>query len=331
VSHAADGGTDGPGLLIVATARSGDIEPDSPLANLLRGSRTLDRLTEIELEPLSRADTVVLAGRLTGAAIDESSVHRLWRETEGNPLFVVESVRAGRLGAAGISPKVQAVIESRLAELTPPARELVGVAATIGRDFTVELLAGAGELDEGILVAALDELWRRRIVREQGGGTYDFRHDKIRAVAYAGVGPARRRHHHLRIARTLERDLGLSSAGGGQIASHYEQAGMPGDAADWYARAASDAQRLQADAEAIRLLERSRSLLTTLPSSRERDRRELAVLTALPAPLASVEGYASPRLAAVHDRAVRLAGDSGSDLAPPLLWSLAFASLVHEE
>jgi hypothetical protein len=33
----------------------------------------------------------------------------------------------------------------------------------------------------------------------------------------------------------------------------------------------------------------------------------------------------------VHDRAVKLAGDSGSDLAPPLLWSLAFASLVNEE
>ena len=70
-SHGAEVAT--AGLLIVATARSGDIDPDSPLANLIRGSRAIDRLTEIDLEPLSRADTAVLAGRLTGTAIDEST------------------------------------------------------------------------------------------------------------------------------------------------------------------------------------------------------------------------------------------------------------------
>ncbi len=320
-----------PAVLAVATARSGVLDPDSPLAQLVRGARSLDRLTEIELAPLSPTDSAVLAGRLTGAALDESSAARLWRETEGNPLFLVEAVRAGWPDAVEVSQKVQAVIESRLAELSAPARDLVGLAATIGRDFTVELLAEAGNADEDTLVASLDELWRRRIVREQGGSRYDFSHDKIRAVAYAGVGPVRRRHHHLRIARALEPDGGNPSSVSGQIATHYEHAGVPGAAADWYARAAGEAQQLQANAEAIRLLERSRSLLTTLPPSGERDLRELALLTALPAPLASVEGYASPRLSAVHDRAVQLAGQSGSELAPPLLWSLAFASLVHDD
>jgi hypothetical protein len=72
-------------------------------------------------------------------------------------------------------------------------------------------------------------------------------------------------------------------------------------------------------------------LLTTLPASRERDLQELSVLTALPAPLASVEGYASPRLSAAHHRALRLADESGGELAPPLLWSLAFTSLVRDD
>ena len=54
------------------------------------------------------------------------------------------------------------------------------------------------------MVRGLDELWRRRIIREQSGGvvgaTYDFSHDKIRQVAYLGISPTRRRLLHLRIA-----------------------------------------------------------------------------------------------------------------------------------
>ena len=39
------------------------------------------------------------------------------------------------------TPRVQTVIESRLAQLSDPARDLVGVAATIGREFTTDVLA----------------------------------------------------------------------------------------------------------------------------------------------------------------------------------------------
>jgi predicted ATPase len=61
---------------------------------------------------------------------------------------------------------VQAVIEARLGQLGASARGLVDLAATIGREFTTDVLAGAGELDEDELLGDLDELWRRRIVRE---------------------------------------------------------------------------------------------------------------------------------------------------------------------
>jgi predicted ATPase len=82
-----------------------------------------------------------------------------------------------------LSPKVQAVIEWRLGQLSEPARDLVGVAATVGREFTTEVLAEASGADESSLVRGLDELWRRRIVRDQGPDAYDFTHDRIREVA----------------------------------------------------------------------------------------------------------------------------------------------------
>ncbi len=51
------------------------------------------------------------------------------------------------------------------------------------------------------------------------------------------------------------------------------------------------AQQLHANVEAVRLLERALDLLHTLPETPERDTRELAILSVLPAPLGGVEGY----------------------------------------
>lgn len=98
---------------------------------------------------------------------------------------------------------VQAVIAERLAQLSPPARELVSMAAVIGHAFTFEVLAQASGADEDTLVSGLDELWQRRIVREQGQDAYDFSHDKIREVAYTALSAVRRRLLHRKVAEAL--------------------------------------------------------------------------------------------------------------------------------
>ena len=101
---------------------------------------------------------------------------------------------------------------------------------------------------------SLDELWRRQLVREQGVDAYDFSHDKIRAVAYAGISPIRRRSAHLSVATAIEAlHAGDLDPVSGQIAAHYELAGRPPQAIAFYRRAAAAAQRIYANAEAIRL------------------------------------------------------------------------------
>jgi predicted ATPase len=140
---------------------------------------------------------------------------------------------------------MQAAIEVRLAQLSAPAHELVELAATVGRQFNFAVLARASDLDEGTLVRALDELWQRRIVREQGTDAYDFSHDKLREVAYAGLSGARQRWLHRRVAQALEEayagDLDPVSA---QVAAHYERAGQPEQAIPYYQRAAGVVRRI---------------------------------------------------------------------------------------
>jgi DNA-binding SARP family transcriptional activator/tetratricopeptide (TPR) repeat protein len=319
-------------LLVTATARPEEIGRQHPLNDLVAGLQALDVLTEIEVGRLTLGETSALAERLAGQPLEDPEADRLYGETEGNPLFVVEALRAGwKSGSAGrrwMSPKVQAVIGSRLEQLPEPARDLADVAATIGREFTSDVLAYASEADEATLVRGLDELWRRRVIREHGADAYDFAHDKIREVAYLALSPAQRRRHHLRIAQALERiyapDPGPVS---GQLAAHYERAGAADKAVTWYVRAAVVAQQLHANIEAVRLLDRALDLLHTLPETPERDTRELAILTALAAPLGGVEGYSSERLTGVQQRARKLTRTLGVEPPPPLVRSLAVASL----
>jgi len=194
------------------------------------------------------------------------------------------------------------------------------------------VLTLASGLDEETLVRGLDELWRRRIIREQGVDAYDFSHDKIREVAYLALSPARRRHHHLRVAQALRRLYADDPEPvSGQLAMHYERAGVADEAVTWYGRAAEAAQRLYANAEAVRLLERALDLLRTLPAIPERQAQELAVLAALSTQLGWIDGWASERLDAAQRRALDLARELGVEPVPPLLLSLALASLARRD
>ena len=247
-------------LLVAATARREELDEHHPLTALTTALGALGHLTEIGLARLGREDTALLAGHITGAPLDQAGLGRLYAHSEGNPLFVVEALRPDAPAAAS---KVQAVIAGRLARLSPDAAAVAGVAAAVGRAFTADVLAVATGLDEQAFVAALDELWRRGILRAHGPNAYDFSHGRIRDAAYAALGPPRRRHLHLEIARALERGDNPAPAA---IAPHYEQAGAAAQAIRWHERAAEAAQWLHAHAEAVRALERALALSGQLPA-----------------------------------------------------------------
>jgi predicted ATPase/DNA-binding SARP family transcriptional activator len=322
-------------MLVVGTARAEEVPPHHPLRALLVHLRSTVHVAELVLQPLDAAETAQLATHVAGRELDEASAMRLYRETEGNPLFVVETVRAG-VGASsqapegeqpGLSrplsltsdahflpPRVYAVIAGRLAQLSEDARELAKLAAAIGRPFSLDLLLDASHADENSAVRALDELWQKRIVREQGANNYDFTHDKLREVAYAEISAPQRYLLHRRIAQTLERttddDLAPVS---GQIASHYERAGMVEQAIPHYQRAAVVAQRLYANEDAISLLSRGLTLLEQLSPSAQRDAQELSLQLALAPLYRMTKGWTSPEVEHVLARALALCDTVGDD------------------
>ncbi len=320
-------------LLVVGCAREEELPPPHPLRTFLLHLRTAMRVTEIPLEPLDAAETAKLAGAVAKRELDLDEELRLYHETGGYPLFVVEMVRAdlGRVSASPpetdrtqrqaplddartLPPRMHAVLVGRLLQLSASSREFVELAATIGRAFTLDLLITIDNADAESAVHALDELWHKRIVREHGANSYDFTHDKLREVAYAEISAPQRRMLHRRVAQALEamhtEDLDPVS---GQLASHYERAGMIEQALPYYQRAAAVAQCVYANEDAIGLLSRSLELLELLPAGAKRDKQELSLQLAL-APLYRVtKGWEALELERTLDRALALCDTVGDD------------------
>ena len=152
--------------------------------------RATGLLTEIPLGPLPAADIARLAEAMSGQRLPAADTSLLQAATGGFPLYVIEAVRgrAAPGGAALPAGDLTAVLRKRLDQGTPAARQLAGLAAAAGANFTLDLLTEASDLDADAVVAALDELWRNRIVREFRDG-YDFSHDLLRETAYAQISP----------------------------------------------------------------------------------------------------------------------------------------------
>ena len=255
-------------LLIVGTKRMEERLMNQPLESLLVSLRRDGQVSEIPLGPLDAAETVTLAEHIAGRALSPELAAQLYQETEGNALFVVETMRMSVAEPQGLeqplvdstplsfqstlSPTIQDVIAARLEQLSPSARELVNVAAVIGRGFTYAVLKHVSGDDEDVLVQALDEMLERRIIREQGIDGYDFSHDKLREGAYAALSRARRRLLHRRVADAIERLSGSSQDSHlMDLAYHFYEGGAWEKAWEYGQRAGEQAQVMYAPRSAI--------------------------------------------------------------------------------
>ena len=318
---------DGTRLLVAGTVREDHRRGDRDLASWAVRMRAAGLLTELPLSPLGAADAAALAQAISGRPLAPEDTATLHATTGGFPLYVIEATRSGvgdHGGAGGVSGDggsggplppgdLSAVLRKRLAQASPAAQEVAGLAAAVGTNFSLDLLTEASDLAADGVVTAVDELWRSRILREFGTG-YDFSHDLLRDAAYAEVTPARRWLLHRRIAQGLELlHAGDTDAVAPQLAAQYARAGGQAKAVAYYRRAAQVATGRFAHAEAIRLCRDALSIIKTMPEGRGRDSLELSVLTDLAAPLNAREGYASRVLERDLQRSIVLAESLGRD------------------
>jgi DNA-binding SARP family transcriptional activator len=210
----------------------------------------------IELDRLGAADvTRLVASGIAPAKVDAEFAERLAVASEGLPLYVVEALAAGSSVAPESMPSgVETVLRMRVASVSEPAAQVLGAASVIGRSFDLATVRYASGRSDDETADAVDELLRRRLIREGLAGL-DFAHAAIREHVYGSISMQRRRLLHRRVAEALRRDLGaigrddLARIVG--IAAHERAAGRDAAAADAYRDASIRAAGLFANREAI--------------------------------------------------------------------------------
>ena len=268
-------------ILVVGTYRSTDVEADHPLSQVVADLRALAIVDRVDIAGLTLAEVEEFVDRRVGEhdGENENLAVALHAETEGNPFFLEEMLRHLRETAAveGCGPgrtltdlvattvpeSVSDVVRRRIGRLSEPAVELLSLAAVLGRDVDVEVLAALRDVPEEALLDSLDEALRARLIEETGADHYRFAHALVRATLAEALSATRRRRLHRRVAEVIEK---LRPDDAVALAHHYREAGPDcSSRAVRYTLAAAEqslAGRALADAET-----RFRTVLDLLVSS----------------------------------------------------------------
>lgn len=266
-------------LLVVATYR--DDEPgrrDDVRRGLLR-LRRYPGTTSIRLDGLAETEVAkLIAGQFPDLQAAELA-GRLRRRTAGNPFFIEVVLHAAVPGADGtaleaaIPARAIDLVEERLISLGKVARSLLGVAAVVGEDFDLQLVAAVGGVDEESALNVLDEAIHGRLIEEVPGmlGSYRFRHAIVREALYRSLTATRRAYLHREIGEALARSA-ISTAA--TVVYHLLAAGdlvPPDRVAAHLERAAREAMERRAYHQAAGLLERAADAIRGADAARRCD------------------------------------------------------------
>jgi len=236
-------------VLVLVTYRDTDVDRAHPLSAMLGELLRQPRVDRLVLRGMDPDGVVALLEAAGGNDLDaegQAFAAALATETEGNPFFLGETLRHlidtgvlvhedGRwrgtvtIDEVGIPQGVREVVGRRLSRLSDEANDALRVGAVAGREFDLDVVAQAGDLDEGAVLDALDEALAARLVDEVAdtAGRFSFAHALVRSTLVDELSTSRRIRLHRAIGDALEA-RGRSSAA--ELAYHFGEAAAIGGA-----------------------------------------------------------------------------------------------------
>ena len=297
--------------------------------------------TSIQLENLTHDQAVGIIHAVTGGRVLPLELMRqIADRTDGVPLFIEELTRTiiesgllrdeggrwvldGPLPPLAIPKTLHDSLEARLDRLSL-VKEIAQLGATLGREFSFELLRAVASVPEAVLQASLDQLVAADLLRVTGEPSrrmYTFKHALIQEAAYESLLRSSRQQQHLRVARALEGEFAASVAATPEIlAHHYTAAGLDEEAVRQWKLAGRRALARSANAEAAAHLRAGLELIPRLGDQKAAAREELELLAMLGPAVIALRGYSAPELEYVFGRArVLCAGIEDPALFGPVL------------
>jgi tetratricopeptide (TPR) repeat protein len=240
--------------LVLGTYRDSDLHRGHPMTEVLADFHREQGVERVAIGGLGQPEIVELMERAGGHELDPSGValsHELYRETDGNPFYTGEILRhlfesgtiyqqengrftvrgelseRGTLSGLSLPQSVREVLGRRVERLGQETHSVLSVAAVIGREFDIGLLATVSERPEDELLGLLEGAVAATVLVESASapGRFSFAHALINHTLYEDLGTTRRARLHRRIAEALEQLLGGEpGARIGELAQHWGQA-----------------------------------------------------------------------------------------------------------
>lgn len=218
-------------LLVIGTYRDSDLTRGHPLAGLLADLHREEGVSRLPLTGLAHDDVIAIMAAAAGHDVQADGrqlAQAILRETDGNPFYVGELLRhlresgaivqgadgrfrlRGTIEELGLPQSVREVVGRRIERLSEEARRALTIAAVIGRDFDVALLAPVVEVGEDALLDSLDEALEASVINEASGGVgrFTFAHALINHTLYDELSRTRRARLHARVAAAIEAQCG---------------------------------------------------------------------------------------------------------------------------
>lgn len=239
----------------------------------------------VSLEPLDFAASTSIMRAVFGVEqISGLLARQLFERTAGNPFFLEqiccalvehhaigyrsgEAIVDGDATILALPETVQAVIRTRLDTLEPNAREVLRIAAVIGREFQHTLLAELldRQIDLAAVIVRLKAAGLIQLTAVRPEATYRFRHVLTQEVSYESLVGYQRKALHERVGRAIERRQTANTEDSALLAHHFERAGAWPEAIRYGRRAAERASALSQFAGALAILDRVLTWLAHVP------------------------------------------------------------------
>jgi class 3 adenylate cyclase/predicted ATPase len=311
-----------------------------------------ENITEINLSRLSAKDIELMAKSVAGGkALPQELVQQLVAKTDGIPLFVEELTKmvlesdfleehdgnyevTGSIPSLAIPSSIHDSLMARLDRLAP-VREIAQLAATLGREFSYELLSEISSTDDDTLKNSLSQLVDVEILYQQGippESTYMFKHALICDAAYESLLKSKRRQYHHRVATAYEKKYKDDLMAYYPILA-YHWALAAGESRDheesviktinYLQLSGETALRSGAFKEAYEFLNKASDWYDSLPASEKNSDQELKLLKNLGIASFATTGYGSKQTKEIYDRVWTICeqiGDSADVF--PVLWGL---------
>lgn len=263
------------GRLVITTARRPYPEPAGAQAGLADAFARRHCL-RIDLDGLDDAASAQLLSAVTSERRTDAARTRLLERAEGNPFFLIELARAGE----SVPGSVRDVVARRVGELPLETRELLAMAAVLGRRFRLDALGLSEKLDEGEAIDRLVPAIQAGLVLDaEEHGALRFSHPLVQDVVAGRVPAVRAVALHARAAATL---AALPHVPASDLARHWRLAGPQHapECAEAAERAAASAREIAAHEEEVELLGWALEARAAMPGTDDRTLYDLEMARA---------------------------------------------------